>query len=131
MIGGDPVEIRTRQTPNMPVPVVARSKVWVCGRSLTGIMGSNPAGDMDVRLLWMLCCQVEVSATGWSLVKRSPTDCGASNWMWSWILHNEEDFAHEGCCAMVKKNTEYKSEALPFQAARWVSSLFILCYTSL
>jgi hypothetical protein len=24
-----------------------------------------------------LCCQVEVSATGWSLVQRSPTDCGA------------------------------------------------------
>jgi hypothetical protein len=23
-------------------------------------------------------CQVEVSATGWSLVQRSPTDCGAS-----------------------------------------------------
>jgi hypothetical protein len=27
----------------------------------------------------VLCvCQVEVSATGWSLVQRSPTDCGAS-----------------------------------------------------
>jgi hypothetical protein len=25
-----------------------------------------------------VCCQVEVSATGWSLVQRSPTDCGAS-----------------------------------------------------
>jgi len=24
------------------------------------------------------CCQVEVSATGWSLVRRSPTDCDAS-----------------------------------------------------
>jgi hypothetical protein len=24
------------------------------------------------------CCQVEVSATSWSLVQRSPTDCGAS-----------------------------------------------------
>jgi hypothetical protein len=29
--------------------------------------------------LWVsLCCQVEVSATSWSLVQRSPTDCGAS-----------------------------------------------------
>jgi len=26
----------------------------------------------------VVCCQVEVSATGWSLVQRSPTDCGAS-----------------------------------------------------
>ena len=38
-----------------------------------------------VRILpraWMfvvsvVCCQVEVSATSWSLVQRSPTDCGA------------------------------------------------------
>jgi hypothetical protein len=30
-------------------------------------------------LLWVLCvCQVEVSTTGWSLVKRSPTDCVVS-----------------------------------------------------
>jgi hypothetical protein len=33
---------------------------------------------MDVCLLWVLCCQVEVSATSWSLVKRSPTECGVS-----------------------------------------------------
>jgi hypothetical protein len=26
----------------------------------------------------VVCCQVEVSVTGWSLVQRSPTDCGAS-----------------------------------------------------
>ena len=26
----------------------------------------------------VVCCQVEVSATNWSLVQRSPTDCGAS-----------------------------------------------------
>jgi hypothetical protein len=31
---------------------------------------------MDVFLLWVICCQVEVSATGRSLVERSPTDCG-------------------------------------------------------
>ena len=35
-----------------------------------------------VRILpraWMfVCCQVEVSATDWSFVQRSPTDCGAS-----------------------------------------------------
>ena len=26
-----------------PIPVAARSKTWVCGRSLAGIVGSNPA----------------------------------------------------------------------------------------
>jgi hypothetical protein len=28
--------------------VAARSEAWVCGRSLAGIVGSNPVGDMDV-----------------------------------------------------------------------------------
>ena len=35
----------------MPIPVDARSKAWVYGRSLAGILGSNPAGGMDVCLL--------------------------------------------------------------------------------
>jgi len=35
----------------MPIPMVARSKASVCGRSLAGIVGSNPTGGMDVRLL--------------------------------------------------------------------------------
>jgi hypothetical protein len=26
----------------------------------------------------VVCCQVEVSATGWSLVQRSPTECSVS-----------------------------------------------------
>jgi hypothetical protein len=26
----------------------------------------------------VVCCQVEVSATSWSLVQMSPTDCAAS-----------------------------------------------------
>jgi len=34
----------------MPIPVGVLSKAWVCGRPLAGIVGSNPAGDMDVRL---------------------------------------------------------------------------------
>jgi len=35
----------------MPVPVAARSKSLVCGRSSAEIVGSNPTGDMDVFLL--------------------------------------------------------------------------------
>jgi hypothetical protein len=35
---------------------------------------------MDVlSVVSVVCCQVEVSATSWSLVQRSPTDCGVSN----------------------------------------------------
>jgi hypothetical protein len=32
----------------------ARSKAWVCGRSLTGIVGSNPAGGMDVCVVFVV-----------------------------------------------------------------------------
>jgi len=31
-----------------PTPVAARSKAWVCGLSLAGIVGSNPAGGINV-----------------------------------------------------------------------------------
>ena len=34
--------------------VAVRSKAWVCGRSFTGTVGSNPAGSTDVCLLWVL-----------------------------------------------------------------------------
>ena len=53
----------------MPIPLAARSKAYVSGRSPAGAVASNPTQGMDVCLLWMfVCCQVEVSATSWSLV---------------------------------------------------------------
>jgi hypothetical protein len=59
----------------LPIPVAAQSNAWVCGRWLARIAGSNLAG------LWMSvsseCCelfQVQISATGRSLVQGSPTD---------------------------------------------------------
>jgi len=61
-----------------PIPVAARSKAWVCGLALAGIVGSNPAGGMDICMLFVLCCQVEVSASGWPLVQTSPNECGVS-----------------------------------------------------
>jgi hypothetical protein len=30
----------------------------------------------------VVCCQVEVSALGWSPVQKCPTECGMSNWVW-------------------------------------------------
>jgi hypothetical protein len=41
-----------------PIPVAARSKAWVCGRSPAEIVVSNPAGGMDV------CCQYCVLSGG-------------------------------------------------------------------
>ena len=42
-----------------PFPVTARSKVWVCSRSLAGIAGSNPARCKDLSLVSAVLCQVE------------------------------------------------------------------------
>ena len=34
-----------------PIQAAARSKAWVCGRSLAAIEASNPAGGMEVCLV--------------------------------------------------------------------------------
>jgi hypothetical protein len=48
-----------------PFLVTVRSKAWVCGRSLAGMVGSNPAwGQGYLSLVSVVCCQVEVFASG-------------------------------------------------------------------
>ena len=66
----------------MSIPVAERYKAWVCSRSHAGNAVSNPAADMDVfhSVLSVLCFQVEVSATGRSLVQMIPTNCGVSEY---------------------------------------------------
>jgi hypothetical protein len=39
-----------------------------------------PGASMYLCLVSVVCCQVEVSASGWSLVQRNPTDCGLSEY---------------------------------------------------
>ena len=39
---------------SLPIPVAAQSKAWVCGRSLAGIVDSNPAGGMDVCVVFVV-----------------------------------------------------------------------------
>ena len=57
--------VRLSKIPIISIPVAARSKAWVCGCSLAEIVGSNPAGGMDsLSAVSVVCCQVEVSATG-------------------------------------------------------------------
>jgi len=48
----------------VPIPVAARSKGWVFGRSLAGTAGSNPDGAWMSVPLSVVCCKAEVSATG-------------------------------------------------------------------
>jgi hypothetical protein len=70
--------------------------------------------------------QVEVSVTGWSLVQRSPTECGVSE------CNHEASIMRRpwptgGCCAMDKKNRvpNFCITALKQKT----KSLFFLCYT--
>ena len=44
---------------------------WDCGFE-------SHRGHGCLSVVSVVCCQVEVSATDWSLVQRSPTDCGVS-----------------------------------------------------
>jgi hypothetical protein len=61
------------------IPVAARSKAWVWGRSLARIAGSNSAGSMDIlSLVSVVGREVDVPASSRSLVQRSPTDWDAS-----------------------------------------------------
>ena len=48
-----------------PVPVAARPKAWVYGRTPARILGSNSAGGHGyLSVSSVVCCQVEDSATG-------------------------------------------------------------------
>jgi len=61
------------------IPVAMQSKVWVCSCWLAGIVGSNPAeGIAYVSLVSVVCCQVEVSVSGLSLIQSCPTNCSVS-----------------------------------------------------
>jgi hypothetical protein len=44
---------------------------WDCGFE-------SRLGHGCLSVVSVVCCQVEVSATSWFLVQRSPTDCGVS-----------------------------------------------------
>jgi len=94
-----------------PTPVAALTKAWVCGCSLFGNTCSKPAEAMDVCLLWVLCCQVEVSASDWSLVQRSPTEYGVSECDNEvWIIRR---WPSRGCCTIKNNILKYIMISVP------------------
>jgi len=62
-----------------------------------------PPGHGRLCLVSIVCCQVEVSASGWSLVQRSPTECSVSKCE-SEALIMRGLCPTWGCCAIEKKN---------------------------
>jgi hypothetical protein len=77
----------------------------------------------------VVCCQVEVSATGWSLVQRIPTDCGVSKVCDRETLKKKtmKPRPPRGCRAIGKKNCYVTASILlvlaPFQVQMLTSAL--------
>jgi hypothetical protein len=55
--------------------VAESSKARACSHPIYWIASSNPVGSMDVSVLSTVCCKIEVSATGPSLIQRNFADC--------------------------------------------------------
>ena len=72
---------------------------WDCGFE-------SRRGHGCLSVVSVVCCQVEISATGWSLVQRSPTDCGVSSCVISKTSKNEEAIARDWAVSAIKK-TDY------------------------
>ena len=78
-----------------PIPVAARSKAWVCIRSLTGSAVSNSSGGIDGCLFWV--CML----SGWGLRKGQITRPEESYkmwcvWVWSCSLDSEKALLYWG-----------------------------------
>jgi hypothetical protein len=112
----------------MPIPLAARSKAWVCSRSLTRIVGSNPAGGLDVCLLRVLCV----------VRLRSLRRVGPSSWgvlpnvlclkVWSWSLENWDDLSPEGAVKPLKKKWMLIEERKLCKSLLWNFSTLLLLY---
>ena len=69
-----------RYTLNRPRVRRRRPSCWDCGFE-------SHRGHECLSFVSVVCCQVEVSETGRSLVQRSPTDGVCIHWEWPWNLN--------------------------------------------
>ena len=74
----------------LSIQVAAPFKLWVCGHSLAGIAGSNPTGDMDICLLWILCVFSRRGLCVWLITRPEESYRVWCVWVWLWSLDNEE-----------------------------------------
>jgi hypothetical protein len=68
-----------------------------------GIACSNPGGDVGFCVVSVVCRQIEFSASGWSLVMRSPADCGVYECDCVVSIMGSP-WPTGGCCIMGRKN---------------------------
>jgi hypothetical protein len=86
-----------------PIPVsTPRCKAWICGLSQAGNVGSIPARHESLSLTSVVCCQVEVSASGRLPIQRSPKEFGVSECIRETFVMRRP-WLTGGCCAMKNK----------------------------
>jgi len=61
-----------------PIPVARGLGRASAAARLLGLWVRIPPGHGCLSHVSVVCCQVDVSASGWLLVQRSPTECGVS-----------------------------------------------------
>jgi hypothetical protein len=72
-------DLSTLCTLRLPIPVAARCKTWGLRPFACRDCGfESGRGHGFLSVVSVVCCQVEVSVSGRSLVQRSPTECGVS-----------------------------------------------------
>jgi len=89
----------------MPVPVAARSKAYVYGRSPAEIVSSNPTGGHGCwSVVSVVCCQVEVSCDELITRRRGVLPAVLRRCVWSRNLKNEEAMTRVGSKRHRKKS---------------------------
>jgi hypothetical protein len=96
-------------------------KIWICGCSLAWDCGFESLRGQECRLIFV-CCQMEVSASGLSLIRRSPTECRVSE------CDSEASIMGRswGCCATGKELTI--NSVFKHVGAQWRYSIVIIEY---
>jgi hypothetical protein len=70
-----------------------------------------------------VCCQVEVSATSWSLVQRSPTDCGVSC-----VIKKCRGQGDYSLCGAAVPEKIYNNNCVTFQNKQSIQSPHLVSY---
>ena len=111
-----PSKARPQKPVHPATPVTYNSKVPIClnaadpsGRAVYGAV-VRPLACSDcgsefrrqrkcLSLVSVVCCQIEVPASGWSLFQRSPTECGVSECDGATSIMRRH-WLIRGCCVM-------------------------------
>ena len=96
-----------------PISIASRSNEWVCSPSLAGIAASNPAGELEVSVFWVLCFSGRCLCDG-PITLQEQSYRVWSVWVWSRSLDHEDAYAHESCRAVEKKKCYLSSPVLRF-----------------